>query len=328
MNEKSTPSVIPNPTGISLAMAVWLVNDDYDYNSNPMYVSVTTLMKPMKQIILAARAKQKRVRILSDMIPSAIGNALHTAVESAWVNNYKRNLAKLGYPQAVIDRILVNPTDEQVAATKDAIPVYLEQRKVVKVGNWFVGGKFDLVAEGIVQDTKSTTAFTWVYGGKDEDYKMQGSLYKWLNPDKITEDYIRINFIFTDWSKQSATSNPKYPPERVMHKDIPLMEVSETDAWVKNKLQIIENFWDKKEEEMPECSDEELWRSAPVFKYYKDATKVGGRSTRNFDNLAEANQLKNSNGAGVVITVPGVPKRCGYCDAFDICTQKDRYEHD
>jgi hypothetical protein len=27
----------------------------------------------------------------------------------------------------------------------------------------------------------------------------------------------------------------------------------------------------------------------------------------------------------VVITKPGEPKRCSYCAAFDICTQKDAY---
>ena len=35
-----------NDHNIPLAMAVWLMHDDYDYIHDPKYISVTTLMKP------------------------------------------------------------------------------------------------------------------------------------------------------------------------------------------------------------------------------------------------------------------------------------------
>lgn len=72
-------------------------------------------------------------------------------------------------------------------------------------------GKFDIVTEGLLQDVKSTSTYTWVKGGRDEEHRLQGSMYRWLHDDKITEDVIRINYIFTDWMKALATSQENYP---------------------------------------------------------------------------------------------------------------------
>ena len=93
------------------------------------------------------------------------------------------------------------------------------------------------------------------------------------------------------------------------------------------KLQAIEKYGTAPEIGIPFCSDDELWMSSPTYKYYADPTKVSGRSTRNFETLREANQFLSEKGKGIVITVPGSPKRCAYCAAFQICSQKDRYTH-
>ena len=323
---------ITNNFNISLSLAVWLLHDEYDYVNEPNYISVTTLMKPLRHIILPRRIPRELVETdVSDFIARALGHSLHDSIEKAWVKGYRRILSLLGYPEAVIDRIRINPTPEELAATPNAIPIYLEQRakKTVTVNGmtWTVGGKFDMVAEGIVHDNKSTSAYTWVYGGRDEEHQQQGSLYRWLNPDKITEDFIRINYIFTDWQKSQAKQNPNYPQKRVESKDIVLLSEAEVQRWVEWKLQLVMKYWDAPERDIPNCTDEELWMSDPKFKYYADPAKTSGRSTKNFDSLLEANAFKAEKGnKGIIITVPGEPKRCDYCDAFPLCTQKDKYQ--
>ena len=323
---------ITNNYNISLSLAVWLLHDEYDYVNEPNYISVTTLMKPLRHIILPRRIPRELVETdVSDFIARALGHSLHDSIEKAWVKGYKRILALLGYPETVIDRVRINPTPEELVATPNAIPIYLEQRakKTVTVNGktWTVGGKFDMVAEGIVHDNKSTSAYTWVYGGRDEEHQQQGSLYRWLNPDKITEDFIRINYIFTDWQKSQAKQNPNYPQKRVESKDIVLLSEAEVQRWVEWKLQLVMKYWDAPERDIPNCTDEELWMSDPKFKYYADPAKTSGRSTKNFDSLLEANAFKAEKGnKGIIITVPGEPKRCDYCDAFPICTQKDKYQ--
>ena len=323
---------ITNKHNISLSLAVWLLYDEYDYVNEPNYISVTTLMKPLRHIILPRRIPRELVETdVSDFIARALGHSLHDSIEKSWVKSFRRGLALLGYPEAVIDRVRINPTPEELAATPNIIPIYLEQRakKTVTVNGktWTVGGKFDMVAEGIVHDNKSTSAYTWVYGGRDEEHQQQGSLYRWLNPDKITEDFIRINYIFTDWQKSQAKQNPNYPQKRVESKDIVLLSEAEVQRWVEWKLQLVMKYWDAPERDIPNCTDEELWMSDPKFKYFADPAKTSGRSTKNFDSLLEANAFKAEKGnKGIIITVPGEPKRCDYCDAFPICTQKDKYQ--
>lgn len=320
--------MITNTGDISLAMAVWLLHNEYDYVDKKNYISATGLMKPIRQIILPSRVPpEARTSDVEDFIPRALGHSLHDSIEKSWVKGYERSLKLLGYPESVIKRVLINPTDEELQAADNPIPIYLEQRSFKEFKGYTIGGKFDFVAEGIVQDFKSTTAYSWVYGGKDEDYRLQGSLYRWLNTDKITEDFMRINFIFTDWQKAQASQNPKYPPKRLMYKDIALMSLKETEAWISNKISLIEKYRDAPEEQIPECTDEELWRSDPQYKYYADPNKTSGRSTKNFTDLAEARKFmaNEKGGKGVVITVPGEVKRCSYCDAFPICSQKDAY---
>lgn len=328
-------TTVTNKTGISLALAVWLVNDDYDYQSIPNYISVTSLMKPLRQTVLRYRlpVEERPQEDVEDFISRAMGNAVHDSIEKAWTRNYKRNLQRLGYPMAVIERILINPTEEDLKANPKAIPVYVEQRAMKKVKvrgqEWIVGGKFDMVSEGIVQDFKTTSAFVWVNGGRDDEHQLQGSLYRWLNPDKIHEDFIRINYLFTDWAKFQAKSNPKYPQQRVEFKDIPLLDITTTEDWVNKKLEQIIHFTKLPEDQIPLCTDEELWMSDPKYKYYAkpETATNGGRSTKNFDNLAEAKAFMISKGGvGIVVTEKGQPKRCEYCDVFGICKQKDSFE--
>lgn len=321
--------MITNNRGVPLALAVWAVHDDYDYMTDDNYISVTGLMKPLRQIILGSRVKpgEKTPLDVQDLIASAFGTAMHDSVEKAWLN-YKRNMPKLGFPASVIDKIRINPSPAE-AAEPGIIPIYMEVRTKKAVMEYTVGGKFDMIADGLLQDNKSTTVYTWIYGGKDEDYKLQGSLYRWLNPDKVTEDYIQINFIFTDWSKTEARRDPNYPQSRLLEKKIPLMSIEETQKWVEWKLGQIRKYWNAPDEQIPECTDEELWRTDPKFKYYTDPSKTSGRAYRSYDTMAEAQAFMNERGkGGVIITIEGQVKRCGYCAAFPTCKQKDKYTHD
>ena len=307
---------------IGIAMAVWAINDEYDYVNDKNYLSVTKLLKPLKMIILSARAeKEDKIVDISEFISRALGNSIHASVEKAW-ERYRYNLKVLGYPQDVIDAVLLNPTDDQLY--DGCIPVYIEQRASKEIEGFRVGGKFDMVLEGIVHDNKTTTAYTWQFGGRDEEHILQGSCYKWLNPTKITEDFIRINYLFTDWQKVMARQNPSYPQNRILKKDIPLMSPEETEEWIANKLRLIKKLWNAPEKGIPDCTMEELWQSEPQFKYYANPEKTA-KSTKNFDDRGEAYAHLAEKGVGIIKEIPGEPKRCGYCDAWGVCQQRQRY---
>ena len=138
-----------------------------------------------------------------------------------------------------------------------------------------------------------------------------------------------IQFIFTDWKANLAKSDKGYPQNRVLEHKLTLMDVDETQRWAENKVKQIILLKDVTEDKIPECTQEELWQSAPVYKYYKNpanATKPGGRSTKNFDSVIDANiKLADDKYVGVVITVPGEVRACKYCRAYNLCKQKDNY---
>lgn len=323
---------ITNNLDISLPLAVWLIHDEYDYINEPNYISATSLMKPLRQILLPKRVPpEARTSDVSEYIARALGHSVHHSIEHAWTVGRERGLKLLGYTDDVIERILINPTEEQLRSRNDIIPVYFEQRGLRQVEvngiTYTIGGKFDMVADGIVQDFKTTSVWTWTKGTKDGDYALQGSLYRWLHPDKITDDTIRINFFFTDWSKMMLKT-PNYPQKRVEHKDVPLLSLAETEGWIRRKLALIQEYANIPEAEIPECTDDELWRSAPQYKYFSDPAKANdpsARSTKNFDDPIEARKfMAEKGGKGTIVTRPGEPKACAYCPGFLACTQKDR----
>ena len=309
-----------NTAGVPLSLAVYLASDFYDHDANT--ISATALIKPLRQIVLSARVPANDAVVdLIQMVPSRMGSAIHDAIETSWKQNYQTALKDLGYPQKIIDQVRINPKPEELG--DNIIPIYLEQRAQKQVGKYLVSGKFDFIGDGRVEDFKSTSVYTAMRGSNDDKYILQGSIYRWLNPQLVTKDEMAIQFIFTDWSRAKAQQYPKYPPQRLQQKILSLKSIPETDAFVKRKLAQIDENWDKPEEEIPPCSDEDLWRSEPVFKYYKNPQKTQ-RATKNCDTRQEAYiKLAEDGNVGIVKEQPGQVTACKYCSAFSICSQKD-----
>lgn len=300
---------------IPLPLAVFLATDHYDYEPNT--ISTTALLKPVRQIILGQRvSKENNIVDLSDMVSSRMGTAIHTAIEMAWQNPSKA-LRQLGYDEQTIERIKINPTNPN----KTDIPVYMEQRSYKELMGFTISGKFDFVAEGKVQDFKSTSVYNYLNQSNKDKYIQQGSIYRWLNPDIITQDEMIIHYIFTDWNKSESLRNSNYPKARVLSQKYPLMDLDSTAQFVKEKLNKILVYQEANEIDIPFCTDAELWRKPTVWKYYKNPDSV--RSTKNFDNPNQAYALQTENGCGVVKEVKGQVSACKYCPAFMLCSQKD-----
>lgn len=313
-----------NVSDVPLALAVFLASDGYDYNDDPYTISATTLLKPVRQTILAGRVPPGEGLVnLADMMSSRMGSAIHDGIERAWKTNHRQALKDIGLPSRVAEKVLVNPDVNEV--TEDHIPVYLEQRLSRKLGKWTVTGKFDFVGEGRVQDFKTTGTFTYRNQTNATKYSQQGSIYRWLNPRMITQDEMDIHYIFTDWKPGQAKTDPSYPPKRFHTQRYPLMGLQETEQFIQRKLEQLERYQSAQEGDIPECSDEDLWRSDPVFKYYKNGDTTAKRSTKNFSSRQDAVIYMGTNGnVGAIKEVPGLVTACKYCPAFAACSQKDR----
>lgn len=327
---------ITNNHNIDLPIAVWLLQDGYYSGADKApageLISVTSLMKPTRQQILQRQVDaSEQTMDIADLAASRMGHSLHEGVERSWTDgDWKGAMRRLHFPQNVIDQIRINPDPAKLKA--DEIPIYLEKRGYLEYKDIVLTGQLDFAINGAYRDTKSTSTFSYTSGNKDQDYILQGSLYRLIMPEYIWKDKMRIEFIFTDWAKYRARVDPTYPQARVGHKEFPLMTSVETYEWIDDKLDdILQNARHvKNQDKMVRCSDKELWKSEDAFKYYSnpETAKKGGRAQKNFENEADAQIHLKERGKGVVKKVPGEVKACEYCAAFSVCEQRKEYFND
>ena len=312
-----------NKNNVSLALAVFLMYDDYDYDERSNAISATGLIRPLRQLILSKQnpAVSKTVDV-ADLVFTRMGSAIHKGCEDAWTDpeNVKNALKVLGASEDAVNSIKINPPYVKHGET----PVYVEQRAEKEILDFIISGKYDLVLDGTLNDYKSTSVWAYIFDSNADSYIKQGSIYKWLSPDKIISDYININYIFTDWSAAKARADTKtYPQLKTITKKYNLWSVEETENWIMNKLEAYKALANTPQEGLPECTDEELWSTKTTYKYYKNPSKLD-RSTKNFDTMNEALiRQANDGNVGTIKTVPGEVKACRYCPVVSICTQAE-----
>lgn len=324
---------LTNQHNIDLPVAVWLLQDGYNSGAadapDGELISVTTLMKPTRQLILQRQVDIDAEEVdVSDYIASRMGHGLHDSVEKAWTHgNWQEAMRRMHYPQSVIDRVKINPDPQKLG--EDDIPIFLEQRGFKEIGGIILTGQLDFSISGAYRDLKTTSTFSYTSGTKDWDYRLQGSMYRSIMPEMIWKDTMRIEFIFTDWLKYRAKADPTYPQAKVAHKEFPLLSLKETDEWILEKLADIRKNakFAKKQDNLVRCTDKELWKQPDSYKYYSnpETAKKGGRCTKRFENLADAEAHRMSQGKGVVVTEKGEVKACEYCPAFSVCEQRKEY---
>jgi len=331
---------ITNDFGVDLPLAVWLLQDGYNSGADVAppgeLISVTTLMKSTKQLILQRQVDYAQTTMdVSEQVARRMGHSIHDSIERAWTEgDWQQAMRTLHYPQAIIDRVRINPTKEQLELAEirgeELICIYLEKRGFKQFGGLVITGQMDFLIGNSYRDFKSTSTFAWTSTNKDADYILQGSLYRWIMPDLIKNDVMRIQFIFTDWLKYRAKVDSKYPQAKVAFREFPLMSLGETEQWVIDKIAHIKDQVGKPQDQMEPCTDKQLWRAEDTFKYYakEETAKKKGRCTKRFDSYTDAELHRQAKGKGVVVKDAGEVKACTYCPAFPVCEQRKNYFSD
>lgn len=333
-----------NTTNLGMSMALFLATDTYDHepegapNDDLPIISVTQLLKPTKALILSSRIPEEDVDIkMTSLTKSRIGSAIHDRIEYAFTGPQAQEIMqKIGVPNGVRERIVINPDEKHLQQNPNAIPIYLEKRAYRKITasngqQVWISGKFDQVIAGRPEDHKSTGVYSYIKADRSDtgDYGAQMGLYKWLNPKIITADVGQINFIFTDWKASDVSRIKDYPAEPVIEMPVNLMDETAAEEFIRRKVDEIIANRALPEADMIRCDESELWRSPDVYKYYSnpESAKLGKRATKNFEgDYAGAMAHKSQQGKGVVVAVKGEVKRCGYCDAAPLCVQRMEYQ--
>lgn len=320
---------LTNHTNIPLSVAAWLASDNYNFKPNEKAISATDLGKSVRQLVLRNRLRAAGGEVIEEMdiaerFSSRLGTAIHDAIEAVWVNQDARNsaLTQLGIPKQVRDRLVYNPSPEEIAANPKCIPVFMEQRTNKELNGYTISGQFDFLAEGQLEDFKSTGSYSVEKQLNEAKFALQGSIYRWLNPDKITKETTRINYIIKDWSAAKAKASPKYPKSCITTVNLPLMSYEDTEKYIANKLSSIDKHKTTPEPELPLCTAEELWQDSDTYKYFTRPDSTRASKVFGNDSVAAYKHLADKGGKGLIRTFPGEVRACKYCDAKDICTQR------
>lgn len=277
----------------------WLSKDNYDYATTLNTLSATGLMKPLRAQLLTARHGDVLEIDVSELVASRFGNAIHDSIERVQTPGVSKE-------QRVARKLLIDGVE------------------------YTITGKYDLLVEneGIhtIRDIKTTSVWAFIYGGKDEDYRTQLSIYRWLlSETHQINPTAYIDFFFTDWQGSKARAEEKYPQQRIYPGyKIELLPLDVVEAIIIEKLILLKEHQETPDDDLPECTKEELWAEEDTFALYKIGNK---KATKVFDNKKEAEQYQQVNNIkGYIQDRPGKVKRCKYCSAAPFCNQFKRLQ--
>lgn len=305
-------------------LKTWLQSDEYSNGSDlfpdKKLMSTTSLIKPIKQQLLSKQV-DNLTKDISEFVASRRGTAIHDSIEKALRNDINN---------------LINPTEITFPETRNI--VYLEKRYFREINNVVISGQVDQIFNGQLCDIKTTSTFTYTSQNKFEDYKLQGSIYRWLNPELITKSTMLIHYVFSDWKASLAEKAEQqrlenkfsldnkeqflYPEASIKTQEIELYSLEETEAYIVKRLNDLEYFESTNVQDMV-CTDKELWIPEPKYQYF--TKKSNARASKNFDSLIEANAYLGSKGTGFIVEKKDKPKACHYCNAYSICKQRKEF---
>ena len=303
-----------NDRKIPLSVAVWLARDLYD--RDPTYISGSELQRSNRQIVLGRRVSQDVD--LSQVLAARLGNAINDAIDGAWKSpNLMRYVELAGFNP--LFEYEVNPD----VPTQGKTPIYIQKRYDEPFLGRVLSGAPDMILNGRLFDYKSTSVF--LYQKKTPaDYMWQLTTYRYLARHLIDDNTATIQFILKDWSRMRASKDPNYPQTPCPTMLVRVGTAEECKARLESRITELDSLMSLDDEDLPLCTDEELWLDPPTFAYYKNAAApTSGRATRVFDTLLEAQTFQASQGGvGRIDVRKGQPKACEYCSASTICQQR------
>lgn len=261
-----------------------------NYESKPKRYSVTTLLKPVREILLNRRHNKDLEQDVADMIWALFGQAVHHILES----------------------------------NSNGATEFAEERMEVKLDNGYtVSGIIDLydMEQKKVVDYKTASVWKVIY--KDfEDWRKQGLMYAWLlRKNGLPCDKVEFYAILKDHSKTEAKVKPDYPqlPIVPVKFSVTDRDIAEIDTFIVEKINEIAKYEEIPDDELPLCSAEDRWNTGDKYAVMRNGRKT---ALRVLDSMEQAEEYKALNGGDYIEVRKGVDKKCiDYC----LCCQKCDY---
>jgi hypothetical protein len=254
----------------------------------------TELIKPTTMSVLERRHYDELTKDASDCVWLVLGSAVHKVMEEGADGSEKAEMP-----------LSAQPFDYDADCT--------------------VTGRLDLYNEQTmtIKDYKTATVAK-VTNGDFEEWRLQGLIYDWLLR-KNGRQANRLEFyaMLKDWSphglKMARLRGEFYPEHAVWtwSHEITEQERSETDEYIKHRVNEIEMKMSMDEKDLPPCSEEERWSTPTVYAVMKEGRKTAVKLCATED---EAKSVCGDDKALRIEVRPGEDKRCNdYCLACKFC---------
>lgn len=258
-------------------------------------VSATTLLKGVKEILLTEKHWEEITVDVSENLWALFGTAIHALLE------------------------------------KESPDTFTEEKFWSKIGDWNVTGRVDCydMAKEIIFDYKVTSAWKIVFKNFT-DWERQGKIYAWLLKQKgLNVKECRFIAMLRDWSATESLRNSDYPKGQIyVHKfEITEDDMTETEKFIKEKLEQLSAYKGTPDDSIPCCTEEERWADKTKWAVMKIGNKSavkGGicESQEDADKMA-----KELGDKYYVEERKGKDKKCErYCPCKDFCSYyKEHY---
>ena len=292
-----------NKHKFSKIVRMWLEANDYDHH--PGTRSASALIAPVRKTILYERHPDELDVDYEDLIAPRYGDALHASLEKVFKGKKGFDTERRMFGNVHIDG-----------------PAYI------------ISGKFDLLVKQPqnklhLWDGKSTSAWGIIYGSHKADWSKQISIYRWLiynDPhyeNWSVDDVANIFAWCTDWQRSRAKQSKDYPATRVVEMTVDLMPYEETEAFIKERLRGLLQAEKLQDQNLPYCTNEELWKDPDEYAVMKEGRKSAVRA--HFKSEEECNEfiatVTKDQDKHYIEARPSKARRCGYCGARPVCHQ-------
>lgn len=262
--------------------------DAIDEKHKPVdkHYSVTTLLKPIREILLTRRHYNEIEQDISELIWAVFGSAVHKLIEDA----DKTGFAEFELAQLIMD-------------------------------DYFLTGICDLYDEEHFEviDWKTTSVYKILH--KDfEDWRKQGLMYAW-SLRKLGHHVARLKFnaMLKDWSATDAKYKSDYPkyPIYVWQYEVTEADMQEIESFIKTQFKLIIACEKLADDDLPICSQEERWNTGDKYAVMKQGRKT---AIKVCDSKEEAESLIT--GSDMFIEErKGEDKKCdNYCLCKKFCS--------
>ncbi len=258
------------------------------YSSGGADFSITALIKPPRIRILTKRFWDQIEEDVSERVYMLLGNATH----------YILGMGE--HPNAFME--------ERLHAVMDGVKI---------------SGQADMLTGDTLDDYKVTSVWAVIKGVKTE-WEEQLNGYNWLYSENGWKDIakLRIIAILRDFSKMEALRSRDYPETPIVTIPVRLWPITDTTAWVRQRVKLHLNAEKLPNEGLPPCTPEEMWEKPTKFALMKEKRKSAIKLYDNLENIPPRQTDQ------YIQRRPGERTRCEYyCPCAPFCNVFKEYKN-